>query len=82
MSGFPGMNDWEEYWEANREHIEKMFGPLAERSRKVHQMSNLELSSNLYKMILDGKLDDLLITEAAERLSVAKDLTEAELGRN
>jgi hypothetical protein len=82
MSGYPGMSEWEEFYEAHRRNIEKFLGPAAQRSDRARKMDNMELSKELYKMILKREIDDVILCEAAERLAVAKDLTETKLGEN
>lgn len=72
MSGYPGLNDWEKYYEANRRHIEGMMDRFAGRSRQVRRMSNAEIAKSLYQVILSGEIDELVVSEAAERLGATK----------
>lgn len=75
-------NDWKEFYEANREHIEGMMDRFSSKSDKVRAMSNKHLAKGMYRMILSGQTDDLLLAEAAERLAVIETTNMNEARKN
>lgn len=82
MSGYPGLNQWEEFYRAHREHIERFTEQFNPESRRVRRLSNKALAKEIYAGILEGDHNELVLAEAAERLGIVTETATMKQARN
>lgn len=93
MSGFNGMQHWEQYYRRHRVNIERilentpsameMFGSVAEDSRRLRKATNGDLAEELREVGFEYPPAALLIDEVCSRLTGVEEIAaEAEPGVN